>query len=516
MKNPLLMEGLGGRKPGLPPGRERNHSRLRGLIFAWLSILVVGGQLATAPPGLAAFPGQNGRIVFLWDGLYTMNPDGSGLIRLTNSSQDYFPKWSPDGGKIAFSSERAGPVAHVYTMNSDGSGLTDLTPSGYGEAPTWSPDGTKIAFGQFSGGIWVMNSDGSGLTQLTSGDDAWPAWSPDGTTVAFARFESTWRIWTMNSDGSGQVQLTDGPGDLYSDWSPDGTKIVFQRGDIEPQIYSMNPDGSGLTPLTDSGSSGPTWAPDGTKIGFTKDSAPGFWVMNPDGSGQIRLSTGSVVFPNWQPLQVSLSVSATKVVYKHSVTVTGHLFWYQTSPNQTISIYKTPYGGTKTLVASGVVDANGNLSAAVVMYKKTVFTAEWSGDSDHPAGGVSNPVTVYVYSIVRGKLSGYYGTSGKYRLYHYTSNCPNFYKGCPTYTATVVPNHHGKYVYFTLQGYLSGAWRTVDSFRLRLNSQSKRTVIFVYGNRKIIGIRWRVRAQFKGDVDHLGRTSPWSYFKVTS
>ena len=278
-------------------------------------------------------------------------------------------------------------------------------------------------------------------------------------------------------------------------------------------------DGSEETQLTDSGS-WPSWSPSGTHIAFTsgRDGNAELYIMNADGSAQTRIThtARAEILVDWQSVNLTLSVSSTKVLYRRSVHVTAHLVPFETTPNPIISIYETPYGGTKSLVASAPVDDSGNLTVAVTMYERSVFVAEWSGDVDHPAGALSPTRTVYVYALVRGKLSGYYGTSGKYKLYHFTSNCPNFGKGCPTYTATVIPNHHGKYVYFTLQGYVDGAWRTVLSFRARLNSHSKRTVIFVYVNRKVIGIRWRVHVRFKGDADHLGRTSRWSYFKVTS
>jgi len=61
----------------------------------------------------------------------------------------------------------------IYVMNTDGTERTRLTDiPGYDHwPPTWSPDGTRIAFTsdgtEDNGEIYVMNSDGTGLTKLT-------------------------------------------------------------------------------------------------------------------------------------------------------------------------------------------------------------------------------------------------------------------------------------------------------------------------------------------------------------
>jgi hypothetical protein len=59
--------------------------------------------------------------------IYTMNPDGSGVTRLTtNPALDATPAWSPDGGQIAFTSTRNGN-SEIYVMNADGSAQTRVT-----------------------------------------------------------------------------------------------------------------------------------------------------------------------------------------------------------------------------------------------------------------------------------------------------------------------------------------------------------------------------------------------------
>jgi len=144
-----------------------------------------------------------------------MNPDGSARTRLTNTpGTDTWAAWSPDGTKIAFASSRSGNN-EIYVMNADGTGQTRVTdtppldpqdPSFTG-GPRWSPDGTKIAFTtnkDFNYEIYVMNANGTGQTRLTNlaTDDESPDWSPDGSRLAFVSDrEGGHQVWVMNADG---------------------------------------------------------------------------------------------------------------------------------------------------------------------------------------------------------------------------------------------------------------------------------------------------------------------------
>ena len=92
------------------------------------------------------------------------------------------PAWSPDGQKIAFTSNRdgGGNDWDIYVMNADGSDIARLTDGAGNEYPAWSPDGQKIAFVSDRGGdsdIYVMNADGSDISRLTdnSAGDREPA-----------------------------------------------------------------------------------------------------------------------------------------------------------------------------------------------------------------------------------------------------------------------------------------------------------------------------------------------------
>lgn len=71
----------------------------------WGVVIACAALCATlwTAPAEAAFPGQNGKIAFARDGdIWTVNPDGTGRIRITtNPARDFSPRWSPDGKQIA-------------------------------------------------------------------------------------------------------------------------------------------------------------------------------------------------------------------------------------------------------------------------------------------------------------------------------------------------------------------------------------------------------------------------------
>ena len=102
---------------------------------------------------------------------------------LTDQNADNrYPRVSPDGKRIAFTSYRDGN-AEIYLMNADGGAVTRLTNSvGDDEAASWSSNGSQLAFASNRDGdyeLYTINTDGSGQAQLTSNDtvDRWVLWA---------------------------------------------------------------------------------------------------------------------------------------------------------------------------------------------------------------------------------------------------------------------------------------------------------------------------------------------------
>jgi serine/threonine protein kinase/Tol biopolymer transport system component/Tfp pilus assembly protein PilF len=108
------------------------------------------------------------------------------------SMQLWFPDVSPDGEWLTCQS--MGNQRHIFIMRTDGSEVRDLTEDTFSHFwPRWSPDGKRIAFSSRRSGnyeIWSINRDGSGLQQLTRDHGSpgahYSPWSPDGKHIAYS------------------------------------------------------------------------------------------------------------------------------------------------------------------------------------------------------------------------------------------------------------------------------------------------------------------------------------------
>jgi Tol biopolymer transport system component len=298
------------------------------LAAAVLGAAVLVGPVAATGTAHAAYPGGNGKIVFVttrdgFNQIYLMNADGSSETSLSGDplSQYWGPRWSPDGTRVAFVSTKDGnPEIYVMAVEGPGSDTQPITRLTYGiwtdTAPTWSPDGQHLAFssdrtGHFN--IWVMDADGGNQTNLSN--NTWyndePAWSPDGSRIAFQQIRKGQYkddIMVMNADGTGVTRLTFTPGgsEVEPAWSPDGSRILY-TGFRSPggMVYVMTADGVRLASFGPGYD--PAFSPDGTRILFTSWAAGSgdVWVMNADGSGRARLTDSSALdsAADWQPVQ---------------------------------------------------------------------------------------------------------------------------------------------------------------------------------------------------------------------
>ena len=291
------------------------------LIFLFIGTILTGNTLASHHKGQIAYTSKRAGN----HEIYVADPDGVNRIRLTHHpADDAHPSWSPDGGRIAFSSSRNGGSYQIYVMDSNGKNLRRLTEGPRDWFPAWSPDGQTIAFEGFGdkepllkihvvapdgtnwqrlgadfrratgirhglltvdglhmslgevvrrADIYVMDAGGRHLSRLTFTDvsERQPAWSPSGEKIAFCSKgiedpeSSDFDIFVMDADGKNRKRLTDNQReDWHPAWSPDGNTIAFEhwrKVSLKSELHLMTADGLYLKPLSDS-HRGTDYAPD--------------------------------------------------------------------------------------------------------------------------------------------------------------------------------------------------------------------------------------------------------------
>jgi TolB protein len=156
--------------------------------------------------------------------IYQLDLEGNIKRRLTagpSGALNVEPAPSPDGSKLAFSSDRSGHPM-IWVMNTDGSNVHRVTYAGvYNSSPAWSPDGKRIAFAGFEKDhydIFIMDADGLNIQRLTSTKNSrsgkWssnedPVFSPDGRHVMFTSDRTdTNQIYIVNVDGNNERRIT--------------------------------------------------------------------------------------------------------------------------------------------------------------------------------------------------------------------------------------------------------------------------------------------------------------------
>jgi hypothetical protein len=294
--------------------------------------------------------------------------------------------------------------------------------------------------------------------------------------------------------------------------SPDGSQAAEGiNGIYNPDVYLFDVGTSTARAHWDFGgtddvtySHGLAFSPDGTHL---------FAVSKgPSGSGPVFHVIATVALPKGA---VTVKASRTTVSNGGAVTLTAHLG--TSSSNRTLSIYRTPVGGTRALVKTAAAGAAGNISVKVRPTADVSYTAVWSGDSTH-AATTSTAARVNVRLVMHAATRGGYRTVSGVRLYRYSGACVKApHTGCPGFLAWASPLQPGRNVGFLIQGRTSaGAWRKVLSGTLQTAASGKAGVIVYYNGRAVVGIQQRIRFTMAKDSRHLGNTSAWLHFRVTA
>lgn len=161
--------------------------------------------------------------------------DAGRYIRSTR--WDSNPAWSPDGARIAFTSNRSGPYG-IWVSDRDGRKAVQIADFGgaFVDNPAWSPDGALIAFDGSPEGktaVFTVSPEGGTPRRITDGpgDSRNPAWSRDGAWIYFeSNRGGEWRIYAQPAAGGAPVAITAGPG-VNPQESVDGNRLLYSRPD---------------------------------------------------------------------------------------------------------------------------------------------------------------------------------------------------------------------------------------------------------------------------------------------
>lgn len=225
--------------------------------------------------------------------LYVVPTTGGAPVNLTRDRfLDTDPAWSPDGGRLVYSSDKGGGLPQLWIRDlATGQDRRLTTLDTQPIEAVWSPDGTRIAFIDANGqwgvaGLAVVDVETGQITRLspTLGQPGRPTWSGDGKQVAVSLSlpfsgsfrEGTNQIYVAQADGQGtpkwqipipnlSIDTRGGGGPV---WSPDGTKMAaIYEGVL--RVWPVSPDGSPLGPprsITTEIAHSPSWAGDSRTI----------------------------------------------------------------------------------------------------------------------------------------------------------------------------------------------------------------------------------------------------------
>ncbi len=211
--------------------------------------------------------------------LVVVNSNGRIVRSIGEPRQNlYFLKLSPDGTRVATSTDDSGNE-DVWVMDVETGNANRITyGSGEENHPSWSPDGNTLAYQCFEGvvrSICLAPADGTGEPRLVH-PGALPNFTADGKGLSFVRFTEGGRFDLMHrslAEGSEAAPVVrDLEGGMFHSISPSGDYLAYEaiKGAVPGIFITRFPSGEGKWQVSSGGGTIPTWSADGNLLYFVQ------------------------------------------------------------------------------------------------------------------------------------------------------------------------------------------------------------------------------------------------------
>ena len=225
------------------------------------------------------------------------------LTRLTfDEGLQIDASWSPDGGFLAYSSDRGGKFDIWVQQVSGGDPVQVTRGPGHNWQPDWSHDGKSIAYRSEDdeGGLYIVPAlGGAGLERKISSFGYYPRWSPDNSQIMFRAYPT----WTVSDDTF--VMDVDGgtPQRVLADWSR--TEHVRDFSRVAPR-----------------------WQEDFV-LGMGTGADPSFWTMPATGGDAIRSEIAPEILKQFGDVSVDVGSFESRMDLEFSWSPSGKAIYFE-------------------------------------------------------------------------------------------------------------------------------------------------------------------------------------------
>ncbi|MEP6759338.1 MAG: FG-GAP-like repeat-containing protein [Actinomycetota bacterium] len=400
-----------------------------------------------------------------------------------------FGSFSTATSAVSFSAKEVGDL--------NGDGLADLA--------TFGADGlVRIYLQQDVGGLGPACVFPAAVTL---GDDAATA---IGDVTGDGAIDLVEADGTSSSGGASLYRQLTGTDRLPTSIDAAATRTTMQVGkSVKFSGTFSNPDGgclrNGSVTLTRSGPGGSVpndvaFGSDGSFAFTDTPSASGTYdyVVSFAGDETHEISQSTTMSVKVTKIPTSLRLKAThpRIAFGDTTTLRATLTGGQPSSDV---VFEVASSGTWKSIDTVQLGADGVATLKVQPSAKTRYRAEFLV-TPTMAASVSAAVTVQVHAVMISRMIGKGVQDGRYRVYA----CCTAY-----FYAKLRPLHPNVKWTATVQYYGNGRWRPLGSGTYPMERDGD-AAIYLNASQ---GYRYRVKASFAGDADHLGATGAWRYFR---